>query len=205
MLSKEKLTIFNNIKIATMAFFLLPLSSVLAHAQGVGLPGGPSVNNAVTVVFFNSAGDADGYTKGIWLYGTNGYFTSAIPAGKALVITDAYASINRNTTTTAQSIRVELRAGNPPLPATPPSSTTGRLTAWEVHFDAGQGSAIGSQSWHTGLVFTADRLPYIVSSPTGVSAGVYTTVRAQGYLVDLPTALRATPTFAPTPVLPEEK
>jgi hypothetical protein len=189
-----------------MALFMLPLASITARAQGVGLPGGPSVSNSVTVVFFNYAGDADGYTKGIWIYGTNGYFTSAIPAGKALVITDICASINRNTTTTAQSIHLELRAGTPPLPAMPPSFTTGRLGLWEAHFDAGQSSTVSNQSWNTGLAFVADRLPYIVYSPGGVSAGVYAIFRAQGYLVDLPATVVATsPIFTPAPAILEEK
>ncbi len=203
--TKQILTFFNNTKAAILALCLMPFLANPGRAQGVGLPGGPSVSNAVTVVFFNYYGDADGYTKGIWLYGTNGYTTSAIPAGKALIITDICASINRNTTTTAQSIHLELRAGTPPLPTTPPSFTTGRLGLWETHFDAGQASAVSNQSWNTGLAFTADHLPYIVYSPGGVAAGVYAIFRAQGYLVDIPASVATSAVFSPAPAILEER
>lgn len=157
-------------------------------AQQPGLPGGPALGDAVTLVGFYYYGDAPGYVRGFWFYGTNGYFTSTIPAGKALVITDAYAQLSRSTSTAIQSEALELRAGNTPLPTTPPSFTTGRLGAFEATFASGQTAAFAHAHWETGLVFTADRMPYVVYPTTN---GAYATVRLQGFLVNNPATVAA--------------
>lgn len=154
-------------------------------AQQPGLPGGPALAESVTLVGFYYYGDAPGYVRGFWFYGTNGYFTSTIPAGKALVITDAYAQLSRSSATAVQSETLELRAGATPLPTTPPSFTAGRLGAFEATFASGQTTAFAHEHWNTGLVFTADRMPYVVYPTTN---GAYAVVRLQGYLVDLPTS-----------------
>ena len=155
-------------------------------AQQPGLPGGPALGDAVTLVGFYYYGDAPGYVRGFWFYGTNGYFTSTIPAGKALVITDAYAQLSRSASTTIQSETLELRGGATPLPTTPPSFTAGRLSAFEATFAPGQTTAFAHAHWETGLVFTAERMPYVAYPTTN---GAYATVRLQGFLVNNPAAV----------------
>lgn len=152
-------------------------------AQQPGLPGGPALSDAVTLVGFYYYGDAPGYDRGFWFYGTNGYFTSTIPAGRALVITDAYATLSRSTSTAIQTETLELRGGTTPLSTTPPSFTAGRLGAFAATFASGQTSAFAEAHWNTGLVFTADRMPYVAYPTTN---GAYATIRLEGYLVDLP-------------------
>ena len=172
-----------------LTILLAGFGSALLPAQQPGLPNGPALGDAVSLVGFYYYGDAPGYDRGFWFYGTNGYFTSTIPAGRALVITDAYAQLSRSTSTAIQTEVLELRGGTTPLPTTPPSFSAGRLSAFEATFAAGQGSAFAHEHWNTGLVFTADRMPYVVYPTTN---GVYATVRLQGYLVDLPASGIAT-------------
>lgn len=175
-----------------LALPALALAAALATplpAQQPGLPGGPALSDAVTLVGFYYYGDAPGYVRGFWFYGTNGYFTSTIPAGKALVITDAYAQLSRSTSTAIQAETLELRGGATPLPTTPPSFTAGRLGAFEATFGSGQTTAFAHEHWNTGLVFTAERMPYVVYPTTN---GAYAIVRLQGYLVDLPSSVLTT-------------
>ncbi|HTL99350.1 MAG TPA: hypothetical protein VL181_11155 [Holophagaceae bacterium] len=167
----------------------LMLGAAALSAQQPGLPGGPALNDAVTLVGFYYYGDAPGYDRGFWFYGTNGYFTSTIPAGRALVITDAYAQVSRSTSTAIQSEVLELRGGTTPLPTTPPSFTAGRLGAFEATFASGQTTAFAHEHWNTGLVFTADRMPYVVYPTTN---GAYATIRLEGYLVDQPATIAST-------------
>jgi hypothetical protein len=166
-----------------LSLLLGSLGAAALPAQQPGLPGGPALSDAVTLVGFYYYGDAAGYDRGFWFYGTNGYFTSTIPAGRALVITDAYAQLSRSSSTAIQSEVLELRGGTTPLPTTPPSFTAGRLGAFEATFGSGQTSAFAHAHWNTGLVFTADRMPYVVYPTTN---GAYATIRLEGYLVDLP-------------------
>lgn len=177
-------------RLALPALALAAALTAPLPAQQPGLPGGPALSDAVTLVGFYYYGDAPGYVRGFWFYGTNGYFTSTIPAGKALVITDAYAQLSRSTSTAIQAETLELRGGATPLPTTPPSFTAGRLGAFEATFASGQTTAFAHEHWNTGLVFTADRMPYVVYATTN---GAYAVVRLQGYLVDLPaTGITAT-------------
>ncbi|HJU82716.1 MAG TPA: hypothetical protein VJ600_00755 [Holophagaceae bacterium] len=177
-----------------LTLILAGLGAATLPAQQPGLPGGPALGDAVTLVGFYYYGDAPGYVRGFWFYGTNGYFTSTIPAGRALVITDVYAQLSRSTSTNIQSVSLELRGGTTPLPTTPPSFTAGRLAAFEATFAAGQTTALASAHWNTGLVFTADRMPYVVYPTTN---GAYATVRLEGYLVDLPATLTTAPATTP--------
>lgn len=183
---------------AVLSLCLVGLGSTPSQAQQPGLPGGPALSDAVTLVGFYYYGDATGYDRGFWFYGTNGYFTSTIPAGRALVITDAYAQMSRSNSTTVQSVALELRSGVTPLPTTPPSFTAGRLGAFEATFAAGQTTALASAHWNTGLVFTADRMPYVVYPTTN---GAYATIRLQGYLVNLPTSAITATGIATSPSL----
>lgn len=183
---------------AILSLLLAGLGAASLPAQQPGLPGGPALSDAVTLVGFYYYGDAAGYDRGFWFYGTNGYFTSTIPAGRALVVTDAYAQLYRSSATTVQSVALELRAGTTPLPTTPPSFTTGRLGAFEATFAPGQTTALASAHWATGLVFTASRMPYVVYPTTN---GAYATIRLEGFLVDMPTTLTASPSTSLSPSL----
>lgn len=171
---------------AILSLLLAGAAATGLPAQQPGLPGGPALSDAVTLVGFYYYGDAPGYVRGFWFYGTNGYFTSTIPSGKALVITDAYAQLSRSSSTTVQSLALELRSGATPLPTTPPSFTAGRLGAFEATFAAGQSTAFASAHWDTGLVFTPDRMPYVAYATTN---GAYAVVRLQGFLVNTGTTL----------------
>lgn len=121
-----------------------------------------------------------------------------LPGGRALVITDAYAQLSRSSSTAVQSVALELRGGVTPLPTTPPSFTAGRLGAFEATFAAGQATALASAHWNTGLVFTADRMPYVVYPTTN---GAYAIIRLEGYLVDLPASGLASTGIATSPGL----